>query len=71
MQTEILYARIRPELRQAIFQAATDARRKISAQVEVVIEEWLATQAPPAASARDDGKQGDGGVGTTARPSPA
>ena len=41
MTTQVLFARIRPELRQAVFMEAIERRRKVSAQVEVIIEEWL------------------------------
>ena len=44
MTTATLYARIRPELREAVSLAARENRRKIAAQVEVIIEEWLAAQ---------------------------
>ena len=52
MTTVTLYARIRPELRRAVLLAAQGNRRKIAAQVEVIIEEWLAAQ-PPAVTADD------------------
>ena len=45
-ETVTLYARIRPDLRKAVYFAAYESRRKIAAQVEVIIEEWLASREP-------------------------
>lgn len=51
METKTLYVRIQPDLHRAVLLAAHESRRKIAAQVEVIIEDWLSLQ--PANSVRD------------------
>ena len=42
MSSEVLYVRIKPELRRSLLLVAALNKRKISAQLELILEEWLA-----------------------------